>query len=320
MDEKQQGVIHLLDRKSGLRRNFIRKKFANSIDQIRFYDLIAKTASFPVLGTLFVRPILNLYNRYIETNCLVLPLDEIERVIASADQLFVDPCDCRVEYGRCDSPLFTCMRINFGAQVRQEMTGRKGLTRDEALRVARNAHQHGLVLIVEQCLQPYQLNICMCCPCCCIQFRLRYKYGLRALESGPHVPTFDHAACNGCGTCADRCPAHALSRTNAEPVIASKDCLGCGICESACPEHAIRMKLEPERIRKDVEPGWIRLLLVSTFMYTYMFPMFLLFRLFGGSHQYKQKQAVPNRKDVVLGVLKEQPTAAVRQAGAGSEH
>ena len=300
MKETAFNPVQYLEKKSKMRENFIRKRFSNGVDVIRFYWFLGRTATIPVLGTLLIRPVFNLYNRYVDSNAVILPMEEIEKIIESSDQFFVDPCDCRLEYQRCDSPLYTCLRINTSARMRREETGKQGLTRENAIEIARNAHNHGLVMCLEECIQPYQFNICMCCSCCCIQHRFRYELGLKAFNSGPYLPDFDSERCVACGECQAHCGASAIALVQDRIQFDISSCLGCGICASVCPEKAIEMKLDPERIRMEAEPGWMRLLLIRLFMYGYIFPMFFIFRIFAGSHQYKRNGAEPRNTDLAI--------------------
>ena len=45
--------------------------------------------------------------------------------------------------------------------------------------------------------------------------------------------------CVGCGTCADTCPAGAISKADDKYVIDADACLSCGACAGACPTSSI---------------------------------------------------------------------------------
>ena len=45
--------------------------------------------------------------------------------------------------------------------------------------------------------------------------------------------------CVACGTCAEECPAGAISEGDGKYVIDADACLDCGTCEAACPTGAI---------------------------------------------------------------------------------
>lgn len=293
MSETMHFSTEYLNKYLSTRRNFLRKRFSNGVDVIRFYWLIGRIAAIPILGTWFIRPVLNLYIKYVDSNGIILPPAQIERIIASSSSLFVEPCDCRLEFDNCDAPLDTCLRIDLGAEIRQQETGKAAISKSQALSIAKNAAQHGLVFCLEQCIQPYDFNICMCCSCCCIVHRFKYELGHDAFFAGPYIPVFDTPHCNGCGVCRHQCRAKALHLINGEaPHLIRDRCLGCGLCAEHCPENAVEMRFRPDRIRQQSEPGWARMALIYLFMYTYMFPMFILFRVFCGSHQYKRDKAM----------------------------
>ncbi len=47
------------------------------------------------------------------------------------------------------------------------------------------------------------------------------------------------SSCVSCGTCADTCPAGAISQGDSSYVIDANVCLDCGSCADACPVGAI---------------------------------------------------------------------------------
>ena len=49
--------------------------------------------------------------------------------------------------------------------------------------------------------------------------------------------------CVACGTCAEECPAEAISEGDGKYVIDADTCLECGTCEAACPTGAISGKV-----------------------------------------------------------------------------
>ncbi len=63
------------------------------------------------------------------------------------------------------------------------------------------------------------------------------------------IPIVDLDRCNGCGRCADACPADAVSLVPAgtaarKPVIDPARCTYCTACEPACPTLAIDCPFE----------------------------------------------------------------------------
>lgn len=57
------------------------------------------------------------------------------------------------------------------------------------------------------------------------------------------------SACVSCGSCADACPAGAISQGDDQYVIDAAACLDCGSCSDTCPNGAI-VPEESSRIHK----------------------------------------------------------------------
>ncbi len=157
----------------------------------------------PIIGRYIIRPTMESYYHNFEPGSHILPRKDIEAVINASTHLSIDPCICRIFNHNCDSPLYTCLKINFAAKVRQEETGRS-VTKQEALEIVRNARKHGLILALEHCIRPYQYNICMCCTCCCVPKQFRYQFGLDVYRNGPYVPELDEQECQNCRACEER--------------------------------------------------------------------------------------------------------------------
>ncbi len=288
----------ILDNKSKVRTNLLKKYLPNTIDSIRFYHFTGKLAKLPVVGP-FVKKGLYLYYRLIHTNSIVFPLKEMEKAIETAVDIYVDPCPCRViaEKDACDAPLFTCMRINHTATIRKEMKGSKGLSKEDALSILRNAYKKDLVLSLESCIQPYQNNICMCCSCCCIAMKMRYDYGVPIYNSGPFIPVSSPGKCTDCQNCVEKCPVKAISISENGMEVNLNNCLGCGLCSASCDADAINMNFDQKRVRKEAEPSGFMLILYLVYIYSMMIPSVILYKLINGSKQENMINVEPNIND-----------------------
>ena len=91
-------------------------------------------------------------------------------------------------------------------------------------------------------LMDHFLEICFCCPCCCIAMRLarnataseRHRFHPAGWTAVP-----DRTKCVGCRKCAEGhngCPVEAISfGEDGKVVIDQEKCVGCGICVESCP-------------------------------------------------------------------------------------
>lgn len=289
--------VKVQDNRSSLRKSFLKKWFSNNYDVLRFFNFLARQTRLPILGAYFFRPVMESYYHNFHPGSFILPRKEIEAVVNNSSGLFIDPCICRIFNNNCDSPLYTCLRINFAAKVRQEETGRS-IDKDEALKIIKNARKHGLILSLEHCIRPYQYNICMCCSCCCVPKQFRYKYGLDVYRTGPYVPQVDKEKCQLCKKCEKKCPVSAISDKNGGIGINIQECLGCGVCEDTCPNEAIRMVRKREIRRDENEPNTINLYLKRIYLELVMIPLVFLFKILKGSQQYIVENVEPRKKDI----------------------
>jgi len=289
--------VPIKDNRSPGREKFLKKWFNNNLDVLRFLYFLGEQTRIPVLGSLFIKPIIQMYYDNIHPGSFIIPRKDIEAIVNSSSYLAIDPCICRIFNQNCDAPIYTCLRINFAAEIRERETER-GLTKEEALEIVRNARKHELIFSLEHCFRPYSYNICMCCTCCCVPKQFRSRFGLDVYLPGPYVPHFDEEKCILCEQCIHRCPMHAILGGHGNHHINIEACLGCGVCADNCPNGAIEMVNQRKVKRNDLEPSWINLYLKRIFLELVMTPLVLLFKLLKGSQQYKVESIEPRKKDV----------------------
>lgn len=297
MTNSYEQFVKIQDNRSSIRRSFLKKWFSNNYDGLRFFYFLAQQTRLPIIGKYFIKPTMELYYHNFEPGSLILPRKEIEAVINNSSNLFIDPCICRIFHENCDTPIYSCLRINFAAQVRQEETG-KSISKEEAIKIIKNARKHGLVFSLEHCIRPYEYNICMCCPCCCVPKQFRYQFGLDVYNSGPYIPEVDQQKCQLCKKCEKQCPFSAISEKGGKVEINIQECLGCGVCEDTCPNKSITMIKKRLIQRDESEPGRINLYLKKIYLELAIIPLVFVFKLLAGSQQQKVGNIEPREKDI----------------------
>ena len=196
----------------------------------------------------------------------VLPSQSVEEIINKFDDIAVGYCFCRQRRGllgddcNTKAPTLNCFTFGKSARHTAAQGFAKKVTKDEALKIMRQAAQAGLI---HKAFHPGsresspETSICNCCKDCCDTLGLWRKGTLPMINSTYHLAVIDQDTCTGCGTCVEWCPTDAIALN--EEGLALRDenaCLGCGVCSRFCPEEAIslqeglrRVFIMPPRLR-----------------------------------------------------------------------
>jgi Pyruvate/2-oxoacid:ferredoxin oxidoreductase delta subunit len=185
----------------------------------------------------------------------VLPFDAARQLVEAASCIVVtDTCLCR-ESHRCeDYPVgLGCLFLGQGAR-QMSLHGRAHpISRDAALAHLERARSLGLVnnLIWSTAelralgAEPSRtVELCSCCPCCCLAFRTRnasraFVDGIAGFGVAKAVAPED---CTRCTNCARACPFGAIQvDMHAGPRIDASRCKGCGRCEIACKPRVLKI-------------------------------------------------------------------------------
>ena len=178
----------------------------------------------------------------------ILDADSVRKIFQEADLISVMPCACRTvarKNGRgqnCPAPEeAVCMQTNAFAETALKWGVGEQISKDDALHRLELAEKAGLVHQVRNNIKK-DMFVCNCCSCCCTGLYLVNQLDyLEGISKSRFQVKLDVEACNGCGTCEDRCQFHAI--TVAE--VASIDyerCFGCGNCALTCPQEALHLE------------------------------------------------------------------------------
>ena len=204
---------------------------------------------------------------------VVVPLELIRESLKNVSYIAgMESCLCR-EANECkDYPHnLGCLFLGEAAKVVVKHELGREFTYEEACARVDEAAKHGLMgqatwVEVEQAiwgvrndLMDHSMEICFCCPCCCIILQLarnatdgeRHRFHPAGWTAVPN-----RTKCTGCQKCANAahgCPVEALSfGEDSKVIIDQEKCVGCGICKSRCDYGAIQIK-QTMPMRKDLQ-------------------------------------------------------------------
>lgn len=193
---------------------------------------------------------------------VVVPMDLVKSALKNATYIAgVKTCLCRDSKGCTDYPHdIACMFIGEGARSIVRHGIATEFTYDQAIERLEKAADVGLVaqslwVEIEQLVWGFQndemdkfLEICFCCPCCCLAMELS-RNATPELRKRFHpvgwTAVVDESKCVGCGKCANetRCVQDALKiNEDGKLEINQEVCVGCGICKTKCNQNAIKIK------------------------------------------------------------------------------
>lgn len=187
----------------------------------------------------------------------VLPIQLVKKAIQeSSYRVIMNKCICRASH-KCENyPIdHGCIFIGKATRHAVENNVAREASVKEALAHVDRAAEIGLLCMcgwieVERVMlgirpeEKYKfLEICFCCPCCCIGFnnfaQMPVEFTQRFRSTGWVASEVTN--CTMCGKCIEVCPLKARS-IHGDTVTVNEACFGCGLCAMKCPEKAIVMK------------------------------------------------------------------------------
>jgi Pyruvate/2-oxoacid:ferredoxin oxidoreductase delta subunit len=235
----------------------------------------SKLMKYPVLGKIYKTLMMfgnenqhtsaTVYNLNVDVSeegeSVVLPMDLIKDTINQASYIAsINKCLCRDAQDCKDYPKEVCCLFLSKAGKRVVSHGvAYEISKEDALKRVDEAAKLGLIgqalwVEVEQFIWGFAndemenfLEICFCCPCCCVGFNL-------SRNASPDVkerfrPTgwtavIEEDKCIGCGDCCPDglCPQESISIVDGKAVVVEDCCVGCGICKTKCQHAAIKIR------------------------------------------------------------------------------
>ena len=173
------------------------------------------------------------------------PYERVSALVDSAKDWGVRECICRKQKEligqRCEYDKFNCVNFSPVEGVFAHLPHVRQVSKEEALRILREAEEAGLVHTVYNYQQDIHY-ICNCCPCCCGILRGVVEFGqAHALAHSNYLAQVDPDACVGCEACLERCHFGALAMQGDVCVVDLNRCMGCGVCVSACASDALQL-------------------------------------------------------------------------------
>ena len=182
---------------------------------------------------------------------LVLPREDIKTIVESYDIIGVSHCYCRHRKAllndpcKINAPKLNCLSFGKTAQFVIENDFAKQISREEALKLLKEAEDLGLVhkaFHIRGDVNLEEIAICNCCKCCCGGFQSFYQGSGPISTSTSYIAILDEDKCVGCGTCVEKCPMEAIDLVDALVVVNANRCIGCGVCAHNCAQEAMNLK------------------------------------------------------------------------------
>ncbi|HSQ34576.1 MAG TPA: 4Fe-4S ferredoxin, partial [Candidatus Binatia bacterium] len=150
----------------------------------------------------------------------VLPLEDVDRVLAMAQTITRLACGCRWAKEKKESRL--CYGVTLGVPAWTELIdtdffGTPDLARFEtldhtqAMENIRTADREGHVHSIWTFGTPFIGAICNCAPAYCLALRTTVGLGLTSMFRSEYVAAVEAGACSGCGACLPQCHFNAIA-------------------------------------------------------------------------------------------------------------
>ncbi len=194
--------------------------------------------------------------KYIDVEHHIASYNDVSAILDKIDVIAVADCFCRKQKkflgAGCSRPSETCFMFGSMAEYYIDNNLGRRVSRDEALKIVKEAQKSGLVTQPSTSQNP--AGMCNCCGDCCAILGAIKKYPSPAeLVFSNHYSSIKQDNCIGCGSCVDICPMEALSLNGSGTAeIDIQRCIGCGLCLMACGYEAVALCEKTGSEKKEV--------------------------------------------------------------------
>ena len=247
-----------------------RKNFERITRMAPAINWFARRAKLPLLGKLLVEPWFFGFReakksrgRVVSLNIdvpvgpsQVMPHDLLMKLMRQAThRIALDWCFCRTGMNCQKYPHdLGCLMIGKSTLGMVERGLGREVSVEEAEQILLRARDQGLInlvmwmkseanLLADRRSENYRmLEVCNCCPCCCLALRniKSLKGHARERFKGIGYLARLREGCTGCGKCVGVCPMANISMVD-ELAQIGDSCVGCGLCSHHCPQKVIEM-------------------------------------------------------------------------------
>lgn len=183
----------------------------------------------------------------------VFPYERAETILKDANSFGLFPCMCKLQKqlvdDSCKHPTNTCLVFSQASKAFDNIPSIQSISREEAFKALRDFEDAGLVHTMGNFREtnPGMDFICSCCTCGCTFLRGLAELGIEnSVAKTNFMAVVKEEACDGCGTCIDRCQFKAIAMKDDVLYVNNKRCAGCGLCVITCPSEALSLERRPE--------------------------------------------------------------------------
>ncbi|MBI5000596.1 MAG: hypothetical protein HZB92_03585 [Euryarchaeota archaeon] len=181
-------------------------------------------------------------NQACEASQMVLPNEQVIKILSNTKLIALQPCECRTNLNKCDASKDTCIILDSTAESQIKDGGARQISIDEAKRILKVTEDAGLVHMIINVKGWVPEAICSCCPCCCQELNALLKFGrLDAVLQSDYIVEKDECKCINCGKCIEKCHFKAHEKYDGKVIFAPQKCYGCGLCVTCCPKTALKL-------------------------------------------------------------------------------